>query len=331
MSSSYWRGKTVVVSGGLGFIGSHFVEELVPLGANVICLYHKQSEKLLKHKNDDNVTYVQVDLVNNEELEAFYNNTVSNIDTFIHCAALDGNTKFKLDHAAEILDANNRFVSNVLKVCKDKQIHNVALLSSAEVYSADAPSLITENDDYHKYLSFTDNGYVLSKIFSEMLAELYSKQHKMHIYIPRPTNVYGPRDSFETTANRVIPAMIRKVSKGETIEIWGDGKQTRSFIYVKDLVHTTLAAIEKNVTGPLNIATRDQVSILDLASYISKEYNVDNLVALDENKPVGVKTRSLDVSKMYDIIDFEPLPIQEGLKRTIAWYNQLMKKDDNVG
>ena len=327
MSNSYWRGKTVVVSGGLGFIGSHFVEELALLEANVVCLYHRQSKKLPKYKNDDNVTYVQIDLVNHEELEAFCRNAVSSIDTFIHCAALDGNTKFKLEHAAEILDANNRFVSNVLKVCEDAQIHNVALLSSAEVYSSDAPSPITEEDDYHKYLSFTDNGYVLSKIFSEILAELYRKKNNMHLYTPRPTNVYGPRDSFETTTNRVIPAMIRKVSRGETIEIWGDGKQTRSFIYVKDLVYTTLTAIEKSISGPLNVATKDQVSILDLASYISKEYNAENLVTLDKKKPVGVKARSLDVSKMYDIIDFEPLSIQEGLKRTIAWYSQLIKKD----
>ncbi len=329
MTSSYWRDKTVVVSGGLGFIGSHFVEELALLEAKVICLYHKQPKELPKYENDDNVSYVQVDLDNYEELEVFCSNTASSIDTFIHCAALDGNTKFKLEHAAEILDANNRFVSNVLKVCKGAQIHNVVLLSSAEVYSSDAPSPITEEDDYHKYLSFTDNGYVLSKIFSEILAELYRKQHNMHLYIPRPTNVYGPRDSFEATANRVIPAMIRKVSKNETIEIWGDGKQTRSFIYVKDLVYTTLEAIEKSITGPLNIATKDQVSILDLASHISKEYNAENLVTLDEGKPSGVKTRLLDVSKMYDNIDFKPLSIQEGLKRTITWYTQVMKEDSH--
>jgi dTDP-4-dehydro-6-deoxy-alpha-D-gulose 4-ketoreductase len=320
IDNSYWKNKTVIVSGGLGFIGSHFVEELALLEANVVCLYRRQPQNLPTYKNNENVRYIQIDIMNYKEFETICRHTVPNIDAFIHCAALDGNTQFKLEHAAEILDVNNRLVSNVLNSCRHAQIPHVVLLSSAEVYSLNIPGVITEEDDFHKYFSFTDNGYVLSKIFSEILSEFYHKQHNMQIYIPRPTNVYGPRDNFEAMANRVIPAMIRRVSDDETIEIWGDGKQTRSFIYVKDLVHVTLAMIEKNIAGPLNIATKDQVSILDLASYISKEYDAENLITLNETKPVGVKARSLDVSKMYDIINFEPLSIQEGLKRTIAWY-----------
>lgn len=326
MSVSYWESKTVIVSGGLGFIGSHFVEELVLLGANVVCLHHRQSKELPEYKGDGKVTYINIDLEDYKELRAFCSDIGPNIDAFIHCAALDGNTQFKFEHSAEILDTNNRLASNVLKVAKDIHVHNVALLSSAEIYSSDMSDYITEGDDFRKHPSFTDNGYVLSKIFSEILAELYRKQYKMNIYTPRPTNVYGPRDSFKAVTNRVIPAMIRKVSMGDTVEIWGDGKQTRSFIYVKDLVHTVLAAIKKNVSGPMNIATKDYTSILDLASYISKEYGKDNLIALDRDKPVGARSRSLNVSKMYNTIDFEPLSIQEGLRRTIAWYSKSMEK-----
>lgn len=327
MNSDHWKGKTVVVSGGLGFIGSHFVEELALLGASVVCIYHKQPKDLPEYNGD--VSYVQADLTSYGQLEAICDDNNSEIDTFIHCAALDGNTQFKLDNAAEILDVNNRFTSNVLKLCKEKQVKNIALLSSAEIYSSDMYGLIAEEDDYHKHIGFTDNGYVLSKTFSEILAEFYSKQYGMRIYTPRPTNVYGPRDSFDATTNRVIPAMIRKVSNGDKIDIWGDGKQTRSFIYVKDLVHATLTAIDKNITGPINMATKDQVSILDLASYISKEYDAENLINLDKTKPTGVKSRLLDVSRMYDIVDFQPLSIQEGLSKTIAWYKLSASKDNS--
>ena len=324
VNSAYWKEKTIIVSGGMGFIGSHFVEELVSAHANVICLYHKQPVKMPKYS--DGVSYARVDLANYEELNTFCKTIDANVDAFIHCAALDGNTQFKLEHAAEILDANNRFASNVLKVCNESGIHKVSLLSSAEIYPSDVAGSITESDDYHKYPCHTDNGYVLSKIFSEMLAGLYSKKYNMDICIPRPTNVYGPRDSFDATTNRVIPAMIRKVSMGETVEIWGDGKQTRSFIYVKDLVHATLAAIEKGVVGPINMATKDQTSILDLASYITKEYEAENLIRLDKSKPVGVKSRLLDVSRMYSIIDFEPLSIKDGLESTVSWYRALVKE-----
>lgn len=320
MSKSYWQNKTVIVSGGLGFIGSHFVEELATLGAKVICLYRKSSKEMSMYESNENVKYVQVDILNYEDIRSICMYSANKVDAFIHCAALDGNTQYKIENAAEILDVNNRLVSNVLNSCVAAQIPNVVLTSSTEIYSQNAPSNITEDDDYHKYFNFTDNGYVLSKIFSEILSEFYQKQRDLQIYTLRPSNVYGPRDSFETNASRVIPAMIRKVSNGETIEIWGDGSQTRSFIYVKDLVYTTLLLVEKNIIGPINIATKEQVSILNLAKNISKEYSVENRINLDSTKPIGAKNRLIDVSKMYSYIDFEPLSTEEGLKRTIQWY-----------
>lgn len=310
-----------MVSGGLGFIGSHFVEELANAGANVICVYRTPSkEGLPTYGHPDTVRYIQVDILDRNEIEAVCRYAATKIDCFIHCAALDGNTEYKLTYAAEILDTNNRLVSNVLNSCRTNGITDVVLLSSAEIYSPDAPGEITEADDYHKYLDYTKNGYVLSKVFTEILAELHHNQYGMQIYIPRPTNVYGPRDNFSANNNRVIPSMIRKVADGENIEIWGDGKQTRSFIYVKDLVFATLQMIEKKKPEALNIATKDQVSILDLATYISDEYDAKNAVTLDKTKPIGVKARSLDVSKMYKLIDFEPFVIRDGLKETIDWY-----------
>lgn len=311
-----------MVSGGLGFIGSHFVEELALAGADIICLYRNLgSTGLPVYVNHENIRFIQIDLLERNEIEAACKYTAPKIDCFIHCAALDGNTEFKLKYAAQILDTNNRLVSNVLNSCRVADIKNVVLLSSAEIYSPYATGEISETDDYHKYLGYTENGYILSKVFAEILAELHHKQYGMQIYLPRPTNVYGPRDSFKAETNRVIPSMIRKVSSGETIDIWGNGKQTRSFIYVKDLVHTTLRMVEKKKTGAMNIATKDQVSILELATYISKVCGAKNHIKLDETKPIGVKVRSLDVTKMYSIIDFEPVTIHEGLIHTIDWFS----------
>lgn len=321
MTKNYWDNKTVVVSGGMGFIGSHFVEELASMGARVICLGQTLNDhRMLKVENSANIRYLQLDLLDSKELEAVCQYVAPKIDCFIHCAALDGNTSFKLTYAAKILDINNKLVSNVLNSCRAAQIHNVVLMSSSEIYSPSISGAIKETDDYHKYFSFVENGYNLSKIFAEISAELHHKQYDMQIYLPRPTNVYGPRDSFKAETNRVIPNMIKRVANNEQIEIWGDGTQTRSFIYVKDLVHATLQMVEKSKTGAMNIATSKQVSILDLANYISGEFNAENNVKLDKSKPTGVDARSLDVSKMQSTIDFAPLPIHEGLKRTIEWY-----------
>jgi len=325
MEISYWKNKTVIVSGGLGFIGSHFVEELALAGANVICLYRTLGKDgLPTYRNQENIRFIQLDLLDRNELEAVCKYAAPKIDCFIHCAALDGNTEYKLKYAAEILDTNSRLVSNVLNSCRVTGIHDVVLLSSTEIYSPDVDTNIKESDDYHKYLGYTENGYVLSKVFAEILAELHRKQYGMQIYTPRPTNVYGPRDSFNEGTNRVIPSMIRKVSSGEKIEIWGNGTQTRSFIYIKDLIYATLKMIEKKESGAMNIATKNQVSILDLANYISNEYKAKNRIKLDRSKPTGVGARSLDVAKMYNLIDTEPIDIQHGLKQTIDWYNSTL-------
>jgi dTDP-4-dehydro-6-deoxy-alpha-D-gulose 4-ketoreductase len=321
MVNSHWKNKNIMISGGSGFIGSHFVEELAAAGAKVICLYRTAAEQELEvYKDEKNIRYIQIDLLDRNELEAVCKYAAPEIDCYIHCAALDGNTEFKLKYAAQILDTNNRLVSNVLNSCRVAGINDVVLLSSAEVYSQTIAGKITEDDDYHKYLAYTENGYIMSKVFTEILAELHQNQYGMQIYLPRPTNVYGPRDSFRPETNRVIPSMIGKVANGETIEIWGDGKQTRSFIYVKDLVRATLQMVEKKSAGPMNIATDEQISILDLANFIAKEFHAKKQVKLDKTKPIGAKSRILDVSKMYEVIDFKPYSIQEGLKQTIDWY-----------
>lgn len=325
-NSSYWKNKTVVVSGGLGFIGSHFVEELASLDVNVICFYRTlPGEGLPEYTNGQNIRYIQLDLLDRDELESACR-YIAKIDCFIHCAALDGNTQFKIKYAAKILDINNRLVSNVLNGCRIANIHDVVLLSSAEIYSSSAPDKIAETDDYHRFLGYTENGYVLSKIFAEILAEFHHSQYDMRIYTPRPTNVYGPRDGFDEATNRVIPSMIRKVANNETIEIWGNGKQTRSFIYVKDVIHATLQAVESGLLGATNIATKDQISILDLANLISKEFKATNSVKLDETKPTGAKARALDASKMYSLIDFKPFTIRDGLAETIDWYSANVSK-----
>ena len=323
MNDSYWKNKTVVVSGGSGFIGSHFVEELAALGANVISLTKSNPVKELAPRN--NVRYVNIDLLDYRSFDNLCESTTSEINCFIHCAALDGNSEYKLKYAAKILDDNNRLVSNVLNGCRKNGINDVVIMSSSEIYTDTTPKAIAETNDYHEGISFSSNGYFLSKVFAEILSELYANQYGMHIYLPRPANVYGERDGLKPGINRVIPSMIDKVARGEDIEIWGDGTQSRSFIYVKDLVHTTLAMIKGKYTGPLNVSTKDQVSILDLAKIISDRYGSKVNINLDKTKPTGAAARMLDISKMHEIIDFEPVPIQDGIENTIQWYKNTIE------
>jgi nucleoside-diphosphate-sugar epimerase len=315
----YWEDKTVIVTGGFGFIGSHFVEEFLASGAQVICIYHDYRDSFLTRIDvpHSRMRTVQVDLLEYAEFRAVCKYVAPQIDVLVHCAALDGNSEYKINNAARILDSNLRMTSNILNCAHDFAIQDTVLMSSAEIYSPLALSPIKEEDDYRRYLGFTENGYVLSKTIAEVIAELYRKDFGMNIFLPRPTNVYGPRDNVEGRMNRVIPSMMKKILAREEIEIWGDGSQTRQFVFVKDLVRAVMQMVETSGERVLNIANNEQVSILELATILTKLYNREQRIRLDQTKPIGVKNRVLDLTKLDRTITFRTRSLTEGLLETM--------------
>ncbi len=316
MKKEFWIGKKVLVTGADGFVGSHFVEQLSALGADVV------GTALRKEAVDrpvaDMANIEEVDILNLDRFRDLCKN--HGTEMILHCAALDGNADFKMKNSARILDENMRMVSNVLNVAKDLGILDAMIMSSAEIYSPQVQSPIVEEDDHQKFFQYSENGYVLSKIFAEVLAKLYAKQFGMRVFLPRPTNIYGPRDKFDDSSNRVIPSMIRKAVNGERIEIWGDGSQVRGFIYVTDLVRSILGMIGAGKYMTLNIATEESISILDLAKLVSKIVGAEPDIYLDFEKPGGMRERVLDAKKIKGIIDFQQLTLEEGLRNTLEWY-----------
>lgn len=317
MDKSYWKNKVVAVTGGSGFIGSHFIEELANSDAVVKCIYTRQNSNIDYLKSiDQKIEFIKLDLLRDNLL-----NSCKNVDTLINCAAKDGNSEYKIRNAATILDTNIKIVSNILNCSLHNHILNTVLISSAEIYPLTSISPISENDDYTKNFDNLGNGYVLSKRYAEMLGTMYSKQYNLNVYLPRPTNTYGPRDRFDNV-NRVIPMLIKKIVQGESIEIWGDGSQERSFIYVKDLVWGVLRMIENGKYSILNFSSDESISINKLASLISHTVEKKATIHFDLNKPSGMKKRSLDNKKLKSIIDFELKSIKHGLEETINWYKE---------
>ncbi|PIU74446.1 epimerase [Candidatus Roizmanbacteria bacterium CG06_land_8_20_14_3_00_34_14] len=285
MDKYFWKDKIVAVTGGSGFIGSHFVEELANAGSKVKCLYSNNNSNLKYLKNiRKKIEFIEIDLLNQKELL----NVCKNVNTLINCAAKDGNSEYKIKNAATILDTNIRIVSNILNTSLKNNIINTVLVSSAEIYPLTSVSPIKESDDYTTKFDNLENGYVLSKRYSEIMGKMYSKQYKINIFFPRPTNTYGERDKFDNN-NRVIPMLIKKIINKEEIEIWGDGKQERSFIYVKDLVWGVLNMIEKNKYKFLNISTNQSITINKLALLISEIVGNKAKVHYKLNKTAGLK------------------------------------------
>ncbi|MEU7584330.1 SDR family NAD(P)-dependent oxidoreductase [Streptomyces sp. NPDC041068] len=327
MASDYWSGRTVLVTGGLGFVGSHFVEELLDRGAEVLCLYRgERPEVLAELPAAQGLRLLRVDLLDHEALLAA-TEAVPRIDAVINCATLDGNMEFLLQQAGRMLDENMRMLSHVLNLARDRRIADVVLLSSAEIYSYQSTSPVREDDDHRRHMQYTPNGYRLSKMFTEVLADLYREQYGMKIYTPRPTNVYGPRDDFGTTTNHVIPNMLGKLASEQDIEIWGDGSQTRTFIYVKDLVLAVLKMVEDGRFQTLNVGTEESVSILDLAHLVAEAAGCDaGRVRIDPDKPVGASRRALDLDAFHSLVDFAPRSLKDGLRETAQWYHKNLQR-----
>lgn len=297
--TNFWKDKKVVVAGSNGFLGSHFLNELERMGAGV-----------------KGLTRYACDLCNTEQtLKA-----VDGCDVVINCAALDGNAEFKANYSTEIFDTNVRITSSILNAAKQNRIKEIVLVSSVEVYPLKAKNPILEEDDYRKYADQTLDGYVLSKRYSEILASLYATKYGINIYLPRPTNIYGPNDHFSGMKRRAIPSFIHKIISNEPLEIWGNGRQVRQFIYVTDVVHAVLTMVEKKHTGVLNISTKETVALMTLAENICSIFKKDPNVKLIPNNQSGNRSRVVNIERMYKIINFKPLSLKDGLQKTIDWY-----------
>ena len=320
MKNKYWKDKSIIVAGGSGFLGSHFIEELIKSGAEVLCISKTagKSNFPIKNLSSSRLHFKKIDLLDFSKLKK----ELGSADLLINCAAMDGNTEFKIKHAAEMMDVNIRITSNILNTAKERKINNIVLVSTAEIYSPQAESPITEEEDHRKYNDYIGNGYVLSKRYSEILGTLYEEQYGMNIFLPRPTNMYGPGDHFGDQINRVIPSMIKKVLSGNPIEIWGDGSQVRQFIYIKDAVRSMLKMVEVNKTHCLNIADGKPISILRLAKLITRVIGAKQNIFLNKDKPTGVKSRILDITKLELIVDFKFKPLREGIRSMVEWYKR---------
>jgi dTDP-4-dehydro-6-deoxy-alpha-D-gulose 4-ketoreductase len=310
--NSFWKGKRVLLTGASGFIGSWISEYLLQYDAIVTGVYFS-SKPITNYKI--NFLPKKINLLDSESLIK----ASKQHDIIINSAALDGNSLFKNNNAARILDENIKITSNILNSAKINHIKTVVLISSADIYPKSSISPIKESDDYTNNFDNIYNGYVLSKRYAELLGNLYFKNYGINVFLPRPTNVYGPNDNFNNES-RVIPSMISKILKNEKVDIWGTGKQERGFIYVEDAARAILDMVENGKERILNITGEEYISIENLANKIGKLSDKNVRFNFINNNSVMEISRFLDPTILKSVISFKPLSLEKGLKKTIKWY-----------
>jgi len=317
---TYWSGKRVLVTGGAGFIGSHLVERLVALGAQVTVPL-RSADAPREHLAGvlDRIALPVADLSRWEEALR----VATGQDVVMNLAAQVGGVQYNIDHPASIFRENLTIFMNVIEAARVAAVGRFLVVSSACVYPRDSTVPTPEEEGFAGIPEPTNEGYGWAKRMEEFLGAAYARQYGMSVAIARPYNAYGPRDNFAPDRSHVIPALIRRVCSGENpLRVWGTGEQTRTFLYASDFADGLLAVAERYPKAdPVNLGSTEEVTVRDLARLILELSGVRVTVEFDASRPVGQPRRACDTRKAERVLGFQAaVPLREGLARTIEWY-----------
>ena len=315
--------KTALVLGAGGFIGGHLVTRLKNEG------YWVRGVDIKKHeynKTDADEFFV-LDLRNSSSVSTAFtlNGVDSTFDEVYQLAADMGGAGyiFTGEHDADVMHNSAMINLNVAnQAIKYTNKPKVFYSSSACMYP-EYNQLDPNNPNCSEasaYPAAPDSEYGWEKLFSERLYLAYNRNYGLPIRIGRFHNIFGPYGSWNNGKEKAPAAVCRKVAENETsIEIWGDGEQTRSFLYVDECVEAILRFMQSEFNGPMNIGSDEMVSINQLASMVMQVAN-KNLSIINKPGPQGVRGRNSDNTLIFEKLNWKPSePLIKGIEQTYTW------------
>jgi len=322
--------KKAVVLGAGGFIGSHMVKRLKKEGFEVVGVDLKKPEF-----SDSKADLFVVGDLRDPELVAKV--IGPNVDELYQFAADMGGAGFIFtgENDADIMHNSALVNLNVAYECIKKGVKKVFYSSSACMYpehnqlDPNNPNCIEDS----AYPANPDSEYGWEKLFSERLFLAFAKNKGLDVRIARYHNIFGPEGTWEGGREKAPAALCRKAALakgGESIEVWGPGNQTRSFLYIDECIEATIRLMRSNFTGPVNIGSEEMISINDFAKMAievsNKNLNIYNIDGQDFiNKyghkcPLGVNGRNSDNTLYYNKIGWKvSQPLIKGMKKTYNW------------
>lgn len=306
----------VLVAGGAGFIGSHIVDKLIEEDMEVTVLdnlYTGQMENIEHHKNNKNFKFVQGDVRNFNLVKR----AVKNVDAVFNDAAV---VSVPRSMEAPILanEVNVGGTLNLLKACLDSSVKRFVQASSASVYG-NTKTLPLSEDLPPKPIS----PYAVSELAAENYAKVFYSAYGLETVGLRYFNVYGPRQTFSVYSG-VTTIFVNQLLQNQQPIIFGDGKQTRDFVYVGDVVNANMLALTtKEAKGEVfNIATGATSTLNRLVEYLQEIMNKKNLKPIHKDPRQGdIRHSYASIEKARKTLGYEPkFSLKKGLTKLVEWY-----------
>ncbi|RKG92380.1 MULTISPECIES: UDP-glucuronic acid decarboxylase family protein [Corallococcus] len=311
------RGKRAVVLGGAGFVGSHLCERLLDDGAEAVLavdnLITGNEENVRTLKPRAGFRYVKQDIIDGLEVEG-------PVDFVFNMAS----PASPIDYAnlpLETLRVGSIGTENALKLAEKKKAVFL-MASTSEVYGD--PLVHPQKEDYWGNVNPIGprSVYDEAKRYSEAISAAYERSRGVNVRIVRIFNTYGPR--MRLNDGRVVPAFVGQALKGEDFSVFGDGSQTRSFCYVKDLVDGLVRLVLSDVRGPVNIGNPREMTIKQFAEAVREAAGGGRQIVYQPLPKDDPKQRQPDITRARTLLGWEPkVSLEEGLRETIAYFREV--------
>lgn len=315
MNKNLIQNNKFLVTGGAGFLGSHMCDLLLDKGASILCvdnLSNGKKENIIHNFKNKNFKFLRIDVNDFRKLKPIF--AQFKPDYVMHYAAMVGVKKTSNNPLEVFRDIEG--IKNIAELSRKYGIKKILFTSSSEVYGEPIKLPIAEDDTF--------NGkwpYSLVKILGEQYFTAYYEKYGIPVTIVRFFNAYGPRQDFGDSGF-VVSVFLKNALSGKPLMIFGDGRQTRDFVYVNDNVRLTFEAfLNDEINGkPMNIGSGKSIHIIDLANEI-KKFVADIKVAYKPFRQKGeIKYRTPDVSFMKKMLKDEPkVNLNNGIKQTLEY------------
>lgn len=322
--------KKALVLGAGGFIGHHLVSRLKREQYEVIGV------DLVKPIYEDSLAdqFIIGDLRNLDFVQQII---PSDLDELYQLAADMGGAGyvFSGSHDADIMSNSIQINVNVTKVAVEKEVKKIFYASSACMYpkyNQENPELVNCSES-SAYPALPDSEYGWEKLFSERLYMSYHRNYGLEVRIGRFHNIYGPKGAWNNGKEKSPAALCRKIASAkpnDSIEIWGDGEQLRSFLFIDDCLDAVRLLMQSNYTSPINIGSEEMISINGLSSLIQtiaqKEVKHDYI-----SGPIGVRARCSDNRLIEKYLNWTPqTSLKEGMRILYNWIEAELNKNENT-